>query len=76
MPSAMAFGGGTFGKWLVLEGRAHMNRIKVLITMAGKKDFLSPGVKTQPSNTEGMGSISSGGTKVPRAMGAVKNFKT
>ena len=63
MPSAMAFGGGTFGKWLVLEGGAHMNRINALIKRAGKKDFLSPGVKTQPSNTEGMGSISGGGTK-------------
>ena len=53
-----------------------MNSINALIKRAGKKDFLSPGVKTQPSNTEGMGSISGGGTKVPRAMGAVKNLKT
>ena len=36
-------------------------------------DFLrGPGVKAQPSNIRGMGSISGWGTKVPHAMGVAK----
>ena len=51
-----------------------MNDLKKKLKL---RDFLSgPGVKAQPSNAGGMGSIPVWGTKVPHAMGTAKNLKT